>query len=315
MNRKFFFMKYIKILGKILMILSLIFIVYRLYKMDFNLDFFSHPYRVIVIVLLLSFFVVVNNVINAYVWKRNIDFFSGSKQNVLKVICVYLKANIEKYLPGNVIQYAGRNILGKNEEINQTSLTFSSIMELLGISISAIVFSFMVSLQNTKSVIKQLWLSIEIRRTIIAIVAIGVVVLVICFIVCAKKGYLKVIQPYIKRKLFNLGVLAFLLYSVNYIISGVLYSLIFLLVLQCKVNFFQIASTNVLAWLSGYVVPGSPGGIGIREAVLILLLGDDYPMEMVAMSAVILRLCGIIGDFFSYVLAMGLDLHNHKWEI
>lgn len=312
MNEKHLVMKFIKFLGKVLVIISLLFVVYRLYKMDFEWDYFSNPYRVIGIIFLLSFLALLNNFINAYVWKKYIDYFSGIKHDISRIISIYLKANIEKYLPGNIVQYAGRNLLGKNEGIDQKSLAISSIMELVGISIAAVIFSFVVSLENTLSVIKQLWSNVEIRRTIIVLICLAVIILVACLIVCVRTRYLKAIRSYLKRELICLSIFAFLLYCINYIISGVLSSLIFILILHCNVDYFQIASTNVLAWLAGYVVPGSPGGIGIREAVLILLLGTEYSMETVTMSAVILRICGVIGDFLSYIMAVCLDFYNKR---
>lgn len=308
-------MKYIKAFGKILAVVSIIFVAYRLYEMDFNWSYFDNPRQTFLLIFLLSFLAVFNNYINAYVWKKYVNFFSGVKNDTFTVIDVYLKANIEKYLPGNIIQYAGRNLLGKSRGISQKSIAVSSAMELFWISISAIVFSFMISLQNTKSVINQLWTNPEIKRNIIILFVFVMLILLTIIIFCMKTEYLNRLRPYLNKNFFVLNTITLGLYAMNYMIAGLLLSLIFILILRCKVNYVNITSTNVLAWLAGYVVPGSPGGIGVREAVLILLLGTEYSKDIVALSAVLLRICGIIGDFLSYLMAISLDFFRNKRKL
>lgn len=308
-------MKHIKTFGKILAAISIIFVAYSLYEIDFDWNYFDNPRQTFLFVFLLSFLAVINNYINAYAWKKYVDFFAGVKNDTFTVIDVYLKANIEKYLPGNVIQYAGRNLLGKSRGISQKSIAVASVMELLWISISAIIFSFMISLQNTKSVINQLWTSPEIKRNIIVLSVFAILILPIIIIFCIKTKYLNILWPYLNRKFFILNIITFGLYAMNYMIAGLLLSLIFILILRCKVNYVNITSTNVLAWLAGYVVPGSPGGIGVREAVLILLLGTEYSKDIVALAAILLRICGIIGDFLSYLMTISLEFFRNKGKL
>jgi hypothetical protein len=35
---------------------------------------------------------------------------------------------------------------------------------------------------------------------------------------------------------------------------------------------FIVMGSYVIAWLAGFVTPGAPAGIGVREAVLVILL-------------------------------------------
>lgn len=306
MNKKHIMVKFLKFSGKMLAVLSILFIGYRLYEMDFEWDGFENHFQTYL--FLLSFLTVFNNFINAYAWKKYIDFFSGNRNNTFTLVGIYLRANIQKYLPGNVVQYAGRNLLAKEYGISQKSIAAASVMELVWISISAVFFSVVISWQNTMLVIRQLWSNQAVKENIKIFFALGALLLFAGFVVLGRSKYKKITFSCLNRKFLVLLGVTGLIYTFNFIVSGILLFLIFRLILHCEVAYVSVASTNVLAWLAGYVVPGSPGGIGIREAVLILLLGTEYTKGGVTLAAVLLRICGIVGDVFSYLLTVCLEL-------
>ena len=68
-------------------------------------------------------------IINAYSWKLILEFINGTKVSTGDVFRVYLKANIAKYLPGNVMHYAGRNYLGSRLGWKNTEMALSSLLE------------------------------------------------------------------------------------------------------------------------------------------------------------------------------------------
>ena len=312
MSKKQIVMRCLKFLGNILAVFSILFVAYRLYEMDFEWDGFENHFQTYLFLFLLSFLAIFNNFINAFAWKKYIDFFSGEKNNVFVLSGIYLKANIQKYLPGNVVQYAGRNLLAKEYGISQKSIAAASVMELIWISVSAVFFSVVISLQNTKIVIRQLWSHQIVKENIKIFLALSVIILFIGFVVLKTSKDKKMIVSYLNRTFFILLGVTGLIYISNFIISGLLLFLILVLILHCEVSYISIASTNVLAWLAGYIVPGSPGGIGIRETVLILLLGTEHSRGTVTLAAVLLRVCGIAGDFFSYLMVLCVEFFKTK---
>ena len=66
-------------------------------------------------------------------------------------------------------------------------------------------------------------------------------------------------------------------------------------------NIRLIVSSYAAAWVCGFVIPGAPGGIGIREAVLSILLGDITGGILMFMI-IVHRLITIIGDFTVYLI-------------
>jgi uncharacterized membrane protein YbhN (UPF0104 family) len=61
-----------------------------------------------------------------------------------------------------------------------------------------------------------------------------------------------------------------------------------------------IVPAYALAWLSGYAVPGASGGLGIREATLVLLLGDSPESVFVALG---MRVVTTIGEVLWFVVS------------
>ena len=306
------------VLGKILAVVCIVFLIYSLYKIDIDWSYFTHPYVIFLDILGLSLLVVLYSFINAYVWKLYIDFFSGVHTPTYEVIIIYLKSNIAKYLPGNVIQYVGRNVLGKKLEIGQKSIVMATVAELISLVFGNIVFALVMSLQNTKSVVGRLWAEHNLKRSIsvIAVLSIAIIIIFVCYLV--KNDYGRKIKSYLTKDYFKKVVRLFcvvlILYSIVFVVSALILWGIFY-ILDSDIGFGNIASANSLSWLAGYIVPGAPGGIGIREVVLVWLLEAECLPELVILAAVLLRVCVVLGDFLSFLGAVFIDGLKRRKEI
>jgi hypothetical protein len=88
----------------------------------------------------------------------------------------------------------------------------------------------------------------------------------------------------------------------------------FLLIFQAlnPVNFNQfplLLSAFSLAWLSGLVIPGAPGGIGVFEATAIALLDGPFSTGLVLSVAALYRLISILAETAGAGLA---TLNEHR---
>jgi len=59
----------------------------------------------------------------------------------------------------------------------------------------------------------------------------------------------------------------------------------------------------VMSWAIGFVTPGAPAGLGVREAIMLMFLGGVLDQNILTTSAIVYRLFCIVGD----VLALGLS--------
>jgi len=68
----------------------------------------------------------------------------------------------------------------------------------------------------------------------------------------------------------------------------------------------RLLGAFVVAWLVGYTVPGAPGGLGLRQAVLGLLLTPSVGEPAALIWAAGFRLVSVLGDVLSYLIGVAL---------
>ncbi|HEX3772888.1 MAG TPA: lysylphosphatidylglycerol synthase domain-containing protein [Polyangiaceae bacterium] len=71
---------------------------------------------------------------------------------------------------------------------------------------------------------------------------------------------------------------------------------------------WKIPAAVSASWLAGYLVPGAPAGLGVREATLTALLGSSLGMGVVVSAALVWRFSALLGD--ALVLLVGLGLRR-----
>jgi len=72
--------------------------------------------------------------------------------------------------------------------------------------------------------------------------------------------------------------------------------------------FQQFTVSYTAAWIIGYVSPGAPGGIGVREAALVALLGPSLGEGTAVSVACGLRCVTILGDLLLFAACQCLAL-------
>lgn len=140
--------KYVKIFGKLISAFSIVFVIYAIWKLGIDLSFVKKKSTFLGIVLLGVFLKSITVFISAYNWSEWLSFFSTKKIKRREAIVVYGKANIGKYLPGNVMHYVERNIFARNMGISQKKLIISSACEVAILVCSA----FLVALFGSKTI-------------------------------------------------------------------------------------------------------------------------------------------------------------------
>lgn len=62
-----------------------------------------------------------------------------------------------------------------------------------------------------------------------------------------------------------------------------------------------LTAAFAVAWVAGFVTPGAPAGIGVREALLVVMLGPGMGAASAALLVLALRLATVLGDIFSFL--------------
>ncbi|MES9970924.1 MAG: hypothetical protein ABW092_12895, partial [Candidatus Thiodiazotropha sp.] len=69
-------------------------------------------------------------------------------------------------------------------------------------------------------------------------------------------------------------------------------------------DYLVVLSAFAIAWSVGFLTPGAPSGIGIREAILILLLSPLAGEANALILALLFRLVTIAGDTLFYFISL-----------
>lgn len=228
-------------------------------------------------ILVLSLVYALNLVLLAIGW-RQLILSEGGWLSTQASLYIYGKSQIAKYLPGNIFHLVGRQWLGSVHGLSQAMLIKSSLWEIGLIAIAAVLIG-LTSLANLFTTF-----SAMILLMLIMIIAVAYVLTEFF-----KTGYVK----------------AFYAYLIFHIIAGFLFALVLNLiagdVFNQPVSLAICISAYVLAWLVGFVTPGVPGGAGVREMVILLLLGHGYPEQTLLIALVAGRIVTTIGDLFLYL--------------
>ena len=196
-------------------------------------------------------------------------------------IYAYGFSQLGKYLPGNVFHFAGRHVMGMAAGHSASKLLYSTVLE-LGLLIAS-----------------------GLLTTLLLLPLLGFHHLLAGLIYIATLLLLFVLLKY--RTSIHLSH-ALLMHSLFLLVTGVLFVLIVALIsdgitFDARMILLVLAS-YVVAWLSGLVVPGAPAGMGIRELVLLFLLGPWLSSSDLLLAVLLSRVVSLLGDllFFAGVV-------------
>lgn len=307
--------KGIKILGKLVSLLSIVFIVRAVYVLGFDFSAVENWGIFLTVTLLCAIAKCITVYMSGNVWYGWLSFFSGKTNQRKETLCVYAKANIGKYLPGNVMHYVERNLFANKMGISQKKLAVSTVMEVFSLVTVAVVIAVVFSFRQLEQALSHI-LGENYLEIVLCVLAAGILVIAAAAFLFRKKlqvilqGYRMV--DFVKTFLKNMVWYAVVLGTLGVI----------MVVLYCYMggaftmeSAQLIISGYIIAWVLGFIVPGAPGGIGVRELVITLLLSSVVGEGLVVTLSVTHRLITIVGDFMAYLVMMiirGREKHTQE---
>lgn len=198
----------------------------------------------------------------------------------------YGLSQLAKYVPGNVFHLVSRQALGMSAGVPAGALAKSSLWDLGLIALAAVPFG---------------WLAAPLAAPIVPPWA-GVA----CSLATAMA---------ISQYLVWLGrphaAAAFRLSALFHCASAA----IFVILLQTIVmreadeagSWLLVGAAYVIAWMAGFVTPGAPAGLGIRELVLLLLLRNTVADAHVVAAVVLGRAVTITGDLLFFCASFSIS--------
>ena len=69
-------------------------------------------------------------------------------------------------------------------------------------------------------------------------------------------------------------------------------------------HIFLLTTIFAWSWIAGYITPGAPAGLGVREVVLVSALTPVYGASVAVGLTLSLRVVTTIGDMMTFVISM-----------
>ena len=299
--------KTINRLSYLLMLISLYFIFDRLLKNYSQLTSWvpdKSDYLIIIICIIVYAF---NNFLLSGAWKYLL-LLSGYK-NISFSRChiIYGRTQIAKYVPGNIFHLVGRYFLGKSEGIPRTALLTSSIYENIGLFLVASAFTIICYILNGVHDVR----GITLYRILFISGFAFVLGYIVYYFINKKSPGLDARD--LKSNLFGAGVC----YTGFFAIFATVAIAAFFLVVPDALtgNVYYVFLVFISSWIIGYVTLGAPAGVGVREAVIILLLGSLSGEGESLIIAFLFRLITVAGDFVFFLSSYIVEAYKNKANV
>lgn len=226
-------------------------------------------------------------------------------------LVVWGQANLAKYLPGNVLHFAGRQVLGARHGWPQGKIAAASLLEIgLFVLLPASLAGLALAVTGDLGRIGHSgWLGL-------AVVAAAIGLAPMLFGATLSRWLPRPVARLLARLELSQpaamlpALLYFLLFFVGMsLISWWLYGLV--TGTAALTDLPLLTGAFLASWLLGFVIPGAPGGIGVREGTFALfggvLLGDAVlGQESLVIVALLMRLVTLAGEGLLFLLALGV---------
>ena len=197
----------------------------------------------------------------------------------------YTKTQIAKYVPGNVLHFVGRHIYLKHLGFAHRPVAFAAVLEVISQLVAAsCAIGIALVLTGQGRVVG--WIRIDPMVIVIG----AAIVLALATAVAIWRGQRRLIRPatvILSRSTVFMLLQGLIFAAVLYAVSG---------------TFVALAiPVAIFAWLVGFVTPGAPGGVAVREAMIVNLLGAAALSEDALIAALLFRVVTTVGDLLLYV--------------
>lgn len=230
---------------------------------------------------------------------------AGATPSVAQVLAISLLSQFAKYIPGNVAHHIGRVALARSYGLDISRVIVTMTLETGWVVFAAVVVGSITLLTGAPalfgygSVVPPVW-----QLSLIGLAAAAAPYGGIWLLNRWRSGLLSRFfdgAP-IDIPPARVMVFCFATYVFNYLLmGGCFYLLASRLFGLESADFWFLTGIFAVAWIAGFVMPGAPGGLGVREAILVLALGPLYGEGTAVALTIVLRALTVAGDGLGFL--------------
>ena len=222
-----------------------------------------------------------------------------SKLGKMDYLDIHMTSALARYIPGGIWNIVGKAYMCTNKGVEKRATTISMILEYVFQIISSslfLLFFIPILFSNNNN---SFW--------IVALAGL-LIILTVIFIPNIIKVGIKVIGKVFKDDTSEINLEKKYVYNILgryvgvWLLTGI--GLIILVIAFSKVEILQgiyLILSYPISWVIGFLSP-SPNGMGIREGVLGVLLGNSYNYQLILLITLTSRIWTILGEIVAFVV-------------
>lgn len=305
-NKKELINKLLKYVGNIITILAIALIIKKLYltETDYSIIFLKDKSFFLLIILLIYMLIVFWGGIP---WLGIVNVLSERNIRYSEAAFIFVKSNILKYIPGNIFQYAGRNELAVTKNIKHSIVALATLIDVVWNILTMLFFSVIMSGNELLAWLREQ--HIFTHNSIFFVCSFIIICVIIFLVFCIwKRQILKdIMLKVVSVKFWCVLAFNFIFYVFIGVISAGLYVVIFSLISGNVYSLHEViiyTGIMLVALVAGFVTPGAPGGVGVREAASFFLLNGMIDETVILSGIIIMRIISVIGDLVTYIVVL-----------
>ena len=289
--------KIIEILGWIISAAALYFVYQNVINIDLEAAKAKVSYsRIPYIVIFIAIYVVLMGFL-ATGWRYMLELLHGSELPKWRIIGIYTKTQIYKYIPSNLMHVIARIYFATQLGPSKSNVVQSYFLEIVFMVLIGILIVLISTLTGSFSLSDELINEIrdfsggKLKGFSLGILVFGALAIGF-YLIKALKNYKSSLNRQNLMRLLKLVILLLgFFYGMGLVEYFVFYSL-----LGMDITFLYVIALFTITWLGMFVIPGAPGGIGVREFIVITLLSPIYGPDDPTIGIIIFRVITVLGD-------------------
>lgn len=227
-----------------------------------------------------------------------------------RMLSILAVTQFGKYLPGNMAQHVGRIAMARSTGIRLSAVLFSVAYEMVLTLTACVHISALTVLWQPPEALSH-WEIARYRLPLLIAVTIGAIVVLLLAprlaarlarFRASKRGDENYVPPRLHLRAITV-IACYFVYAINFCLVGCgLWLVAHALLTSAAAAPGPIFLIGAFAssWALGFIAPGAPAGLGIREAVLSAWLSGAMPPAQAVLLIVTLRIATTLGDLINF---------------
>jgi uncharacterized membrane protein YbhN (UPF0104 family) len=289
--------KVIEYLGYVVSFLALYFV----YKYVVNIDLEAAKEKISyswipIILIFISIYVLLMGFL-ATGWRYMLELLHGSDLPKWRIIGIYTKTQIYKYIPSNLMHVVARIYFATKLGPSKANVVQSYFLEIVFMVLIGLIIVLTSVYIGAFSLSDELISKIrdfsggKVKAFSFGILIFGALA-IIFYLFKALRNYKTSLSSGNIMRILKL----FVLLVCFFFGMGSLEFFVFSNLLGMDIGYLYVVSLFTITWLGMFIIPGAPGGIGIREFIVIALLAPIYGPDDPTIGILIFRVVTVLGD-------------------